>query len=147
MTTISSQALHSNWDRVAREFSDADLKAHPNTANVMSYFSNDATFSQTGLCFSVGKFIASIAFKYLCENSVLAFKNYPEVTFQQKNDHIIWNFKSIQLRKGLLPEWISPPRWFRINNTVKLYFQGEGENTKISKFETIMNEWSLYTKN
>ena len=57
-------SAYSDWERVAKEFSNDDLQAHPNTDTVMSYFSDDATFSEPGR-YSVGKTIASMAFRFL----------------------------------------------------------------------------------
>lgn len=133
-----------DWTRVAVAFSNADLRAHPNTDEVMSFFSDNATFYEARY-YNVGKTIAWYGFKILCEWSTLAFKREPSVMLEEKKDHIVWKFTSTQLRSGRLPAWISPPAWYHITGEYKLYFEGSGANTKISRIVTITNEWTPET--
>lgn len=141
--TSSTQQSNPDWNRVAEEFSNADLQVHPSTTEVMSYFSDDATFSEPGR-YNVGKTVAWYGFKILCEWSVLNFIEPLEPTFEQKNDHILWSFKSVQLRKGLLSTWIKEPQWYRIDYAAKLYFTGQGDDTQISRMETVQNDWTIF---
>ncbi|GAG78270.1 unnamed protein product, partial [marine sediment metagenome] len=92
--------------------------------------------------YCIGKFIARIVFKMLCEWNTLDIQNVWDVRFEEESDHILWSFKSIQLRKGLLPVWISPAQWYRIDFAAKLYFVGSGSLTQISRLEIVQNDWS-----
>lgn len=130
---------------VAKKFSEADLREHPKTEEVMSCFAEQAEFS--GWClggmipFNVGKKIAEIGFKYLCEESVKSFELTSEVKFEEKSDHILWSFDSIQLRQGIFPAWIKGPQWYKIHGVAKLYFSKLEDGVRISKYESIKNEW------
>ena len=126
---------------IVEEFSKADLQPHPNTTKVMDYFAENCIFvneGRRGRC-NVRKFLAKLGYKMLCEWSVLDFRGEPEVTIEEKDDHILWSFSSIQLRKGFFPTWIVSPKWYNIDFAAKIYFN---ENDKISKFEMILNDFT-----
>lgn len=143
MTAVSSSSQsNSDWLRVAQALSDFDLRAHPDTNTFMSFFSDNATF--TAPWYNVSKTVAWLGFKVLVEWNTLAFREPPEVTIEDKGDHVRWTFNTVQLRGGRLPTWISRPQWYRIKGDYQLFFEGSGENTKICKFVTIVNEWTPF---
>lgn len=131
-----------DWMRVAKDFSDADLRAHPITADVMANFSDDAEFQEIdGRVAS--KTVAWVAFKVMCEWGVLDFLKVREPNFEEKEDHILWSFKSIQCRKSVWPTWIKPAQWYTIDCTARLYFSGVGASTKISRLVMTQKKWDL----
>ncbi len=138
---MANYSVNEVWFRVAKSFSDTDLRSHPNTDDVMSYFSDDVIFSKPGSYNNIGKNTAWAVFKLSCEWGVLEYKNITPPTFSQEDDHIVWTFDSMQTRKGILPLWIKSPHRYNIHCKVHLYFSGEGDNCKISKYVTICSEW------
>ncbi|MEC7839205.1 MAG: hypothetical protein VX777_04105 [Chlamydiota bacterium] len=135
-----SSVQNPDWIRVAQEFSDNDLQAHPSTKKVMSFFTPNATFGKEN-SWAVNKTIATIGFKILCEWSTLEIQELWDVSFEEKDDHILWSFKSKQLRKKTLHDWLVAPQWYRIVYAAKLYFTGSGESTKICRQETVLQQW------
>lgn len=130
---------------VAIKFSDENLQTHPDTNKVLALCTDDATFttSFSGIGnYTAGKFITYYAYKWICEDGVVDFKQPPEVTFDVKDDHIVWSFKSIQLRQGILPAWLSSPQWYTIENTSKLYFKQTDQGMKISQYVNLVNNWT-----
>lgn len=128
---------YQDWLATAQKFSEADLQAHPITAEVMQYFSDDATFD-TGGWFNYPKPIARIGFKILCENDCQELKLTEPPKFEDKGDHINWSFKSIQ-KRGLLHESIKTPTEYEIEGEYELYFD---EANLISRMVTIRNNWT-----
>ena len=138
-----SNLINDDWFRVAKSFSDTDLRAHPNTYDIMSYFSDDVIFVEPGRYDDIGKNVARLFFKVFCEWGVLEYRNLSLPTFSQEDDHIVWSFDSIQLRKeGILPTWLKSPRPYNIRYTAHLYFSGKGKDCKISKYITIRSIWN-----
>ncbi len=123
--------------QIVEQFSKDDLQPFPNTEKIMNYFAEDCIFVEEGR-FNVGKCVASWGYMMLCEWSVLEFRGDPIVNIEEKGDHILWSFSSVQLRKGLLPTWIISPKWYYVDFCSKIYFN---DNDKISRFEIIRNDF------
>ena len=146
ITLSENLDLASSCMQIAKKFSELDLRAHPSTDRVMSCFSDNARF--TGRCFgaifpfNVGKRVAEFGFKYLCEDKVDFIELTSEVTFEEKSDHIVWSFKSVQLRRGVLASWLKAPQWYKINGVSNLYFEHTKDGVKISRYENLVNEWT-----
>lgn len=138
--------MNAAWLTVAKNFSDENLKTHPDTAKVMALCTDDCTFTTTfrgsTRSYTCGKFISYYAYKWFCQDGVIDFKQPPEVTFDMMDDHIVWSFKSVQLRQGLLPSWLASPQWFMIENTSKLYFKQTDDGVKISQYVNVVNKWT-----
>lgn len=132
--------------QLAMQFSDENLRTHPNTDNIMALCSDDVTFTTTfrgnDTNYTCGKFIGYYAYKWLCEDGVIDFKQPPEVAFEIKEDHIVWWFKSVQLRQGILPSWLASPQWYTIENQSKLYFKETDTGLKISQYVNELNKWT-----
>lgn len=146
MAAMTESTVNRDWMRVAHDFSNADLRPHASTEAVMSYFSDDAVFSQPGRYENIGKRTAWVAFKVLCETGVSEYYNTSEPEFEQEGDHVVWKFFSVQLRKKDFSEWIFGPQWYRIDNVSHLYFTGEGEDCKISRYVTVQVELDHITE-
>lgn len=138
---ITENPINPDWIRVTQSFGKADLQTHPSTEEVMAHFSDDAVFTRSHWP-TVGKKIASFVFKYFCEKGVLEYRKTEALSIEEKQDHVLWKFQSIQYRRGLLPTWIMAPKWYRVNYEAKLTFSGQGENTKICGFETLRNDFA-----
>lgn len=132
----------SDWLRVARAYSQADLKPHPDTDEIMEFFSDDAQFFEEGPYY-IGKKMARIRHKLFSEWSVLESRMRHEPVFKLQGDHVFWHYSVVQLRKGIFPTWLVAPQWYYIDYAAELYFSGEGEKTKISKLVVTENEWEL----
>jgi hypothetical protein len=131
--------------QLAMQFSDKNLRTHPNTDKIMALCSDDVTFTTSFRGdgdFTCGKFVAYYAYKWLCEDGVVDFKQPPKVTFDIKEDHVVWWFESVQLRQGILPSWLASPKWYTIENRSRLYFKETVSGLKISRYVNEVNKWT-----